>query len=423
TSCNGQPRPQESSSGCVQRSCSTGCPQSEVRLTVAPGRERRASGLAEEALHKERPTSHLPPAAEGSMRLWAGSGRAGVWLLLGCGSALTGPPGGPDASGSGSGSVGTDAGTDGGSDAGTDGGSDAGTDGGSLAVNPVVQENALPGDPDWRSGGSAEWNELGLYVSTESARAGEAVDVHASSRPGGTGIAEVFRLGSYGGAGARRVWSSGPLSLSPQPPCPPQAGTELVECDWQTTATFPGGQSWLPRRDAVHGRRSDGARAFTPFVVRDGRPAELLLQTTFTTDQAYNGWGGESLYQDNTGLLPSGKAPMVSFNRPYIDSAGLGRFAWRALDFVQFVERAGYDVTYATNLDFLRDGHVLDHVGALVIPGHDEYWPPEERAAVDAAIARGTSLVYFGANGGYWRIRLGPDAHGRPLRTIICFKG
>src|SRR5262249_28626381 len=186
------------------------------------------------------------------------------------------------------------------------------------------------------------------------------------------------------------------------------AGTELVECDWATTATFTVAQSWLSGVYVVKVSRSDGARAFTPFVVRDGRPAELLLQTTFTTDQASNGWNGASLYKDVSGLMPSGRATMVSFNRPYYDSDGLGRFAWRALDFVQFVESAGYDVTYATNLDFLRDGHLLDHVGALVIPGHDEYWPAEERAAVDAAIARGTSLGYFGANGRYWAIRLVP---------------
>ena len=214
--------------------------------------------------------------------------------------------------------------------------------------------------------------------------AGDVVEVYVSSSPGDTGVAEVFRLGHYGGAGARRVGSSDPLSLNPQPACPPQPGTALVECDWRSTTAFTIAQSWLSGVYVVRVRRGDGARAFTPFVVRDGRPAELLLQTTFTTDQAYNGWNGESLYQDRTGLMPSGRATMVSFNRPYFDASGLGRFAWRALEFVQFIERAGYDVTYATNLDFLRDGHLLDHVGALVIPGHDEYWPPEERAAASS---------------------------------------
>ena len=293
----------------------------------------------------------------------------------------------------------------------------------SLSVNPVVQENSLPGDPDWRAGASADPRDLALYVSTESAGAGDAVQVYVTSSTGSTGVAEVFRIGHYGGAGARRVWSSDSLPLAPQAPCPPQPGTALVECDWTPTVAFTIGQDWLSGVYAVRVQRSDGTRAFTPFVVRDGRRAELLLETTFTTDQAYNGWGGESLYKDNAGIMPNGRATVVSFNRPYADADGLGRFAGRALDFLQFVERTGYDVTYATNLDFLRDGHLLDNVGALVIAGHDEYWPAEERAAVDAAIARGTSLAYFGADGGYWRIRVGPDAHGHPLRRIICFKG
>ena len=368
-----------------------------------------------------------------------------VFLLLGCGSDVATVRDAPDAASSdGSGSesdagpreVNGDGGTDGGlpqADAGsdgglqqTDGGSDGGlqqTDAGSDGGNAVVQENSLPGNPDWRSGSRPDKHEIELYVSTDSARAGEPVGVHVSSRTNSTGVAEVFRIGHYGGAGARLIWNSTSLPLSPQPPCPPQAGTALVECDWAPMVTFTVGQNWVSGVYVVRVLRSDGARAFTPFVVRDGRRAELLLQTTFTTDQAYNFWGGESLYQDGAAIMPNGRATMVSFDRPYLDYEGLGTFAARALDFVQFVERSGYDVTYATNLDFLRDDHLVDCVGAFVIAGHDEYWPAEERAAVDAAVARGTSLVYFGANGGYWRIRLGPNARGRPLRTIICFKG
>ena len=213
-----------------------------------------------------------------------------------------------------------------------------------------------------------------------------------------------------------------PVQLGPQPACPRKPETALVECDWATTVSFTVKEGWVSGVYVIRVRRDDGARSFTPFVVRDGRSAELLLQTTFPTDQAYNGWGGESLYEDRSGTMPNRRATQVSFNRPYLDSDGLGRFAWQALDFVQFIERAGYDVTYATNVDYLREPRLLDHVGALVIAGHDEYWPREQRAQVDAALASGTSLAYFGANGGYSRIRLEPDGHGLALRTITCFK-
>jgi sugar lactone lactonase YvrE len=287
----------------------------------------------------------------------------------------------------------------------------------------VLEENRRPGDPGWRNGISAGPGDLGLYASTESARPGDRVEVHASSSTRSRGVVEVFRLGDYRGAGARRMWTDESAQLGPQPICAVQPGTALVECDWPTTTAFTVAPDWVSGVYVIKVRRQDGARSFTPFVVRDGRSAEILLQTTFTTDQAYNRWGGESLYEDFSGTMPNGRATQVSFNRPYGDADGLGRFAWQVLDFIQFIERAGYDVTYASNLDFLREPHLLGRVGALVIAGHDEYWPREERAQVDAALSGGTSLAYFGANGGYWRIRLGPDAQGRPLRTITCFKG
>src|SRR5207248_2239032 len=75
------------------------------------------------------------------------------------------------------------------------------------------------------------------------------------------------------------------------------------------------------------------------------------------------------------------------------------------------------------NLDFNRFHTLLPGIGAFVHGGHDEYWDGEERHQVDAALAAGkTSLAYFGANGGYWRVRTGPSRAGQPLRTLICYK-
>jgi sugar lactone lactonase YvrE len=359
--------------------------------------------------HRGRSSMKATIIVEGVFRgRWLG--RGWVWagvlptLLVGCGSEGPGETGGT-------------------ADAGGASALSRNADGG-VMLNPVVEENRRQGMRGWRDGPPTDPRELGLYVSTESARAGERIEARAFSRTPASAVAQVLRIGDYGGAGARLVWTSDPFQLAPQSPCPPSAGTALVECDWPSSVAFTIGSDWLSGVYVVRLRRTDGAVSFTPFVVRDGRGAELLLQTTFTTDQAYNFWGGESLYQDRSGTMPKGRATKVSFNRPFLDAQGLGRFAWRALDFVQFVERSGYDVTYATNIDFLREPHLVEGVGALVVAGHDEYWPAEERQQIDAAVSGGkTSLAYFGANGGYWRIRLEPDAHGRPYRTIVCFKG
>ena len=52
-----------------------------------------------------------------------------------------------------------------------------------------------------------------------------------------------------------------------------------------------------------------------PFIVRnDGTPSDILFQTSDTTWQAYNPWGGYNLYQGPGGR--DDRAYAVSYNRP-----------------------------------------------------------------------------------------------------------
>jgi sugar lactone lactonase YvrE len=169
--------------------------------------------------------------------------------------------------------------------------------------------------------------------------------------------------------------------------------------------------------------RPEGFRRFAPFVVRDRRPAEIMFKSAFNTSQAYNRWGGESLYLDESGSMPGGRAYEVSHNRPFSEADGAGETLYYEYPFVRFLERNGYDVTYSTNADFIRFSDLLNGIGLLAIAGHDEYCTVEERAQVDAALASGrTSLAYFSANGFFWRVRYADDRRGNPLRTIVCYK-
>jgi DNA-binding beta-propeller fold protein YncE len=254
--------------------------------------------------------------------------------------------------------------------------------------------------------------------------AGETLGVKVSTHLESTSVtAEIFRIGDYGGAGARKLWSGGPWQVSPQPECPRDPVTSRIECAWKDTFTVPIGASWLSGLYVVKIWRADRFTRFAPFVVRDRRPAEILYTPNFTTYQAYNTWGGESLYYDGSKTMPNGRAWEVSFNRPYADLNGKGKTFHLDQYLIRFLEHHGYDVTYGTQLDFIRFPDMLQKVSAFVHGGHDEYWPEQERDQVDAALATGKlSLVYFGANGGYWRIRLQPDAQGHPLRTIACYK-
>ena len=219
------------------------------------------------------------------------------------------------------------------------------------------------------------------------------------------------------------MWSGGSFNVARQPSCPRDAATGLVECRWSETLSFNIGADWVSGAYIVKLTRSDGFKRFAPMVVRDRRAAEVLFQAAFNTYQAYNAWGGESLYFDGSGTIRSGRAFQVSFNRPYLDEDGSGQLLLWEYHFIRLLERNGYDVTYATNSDFSRFSDLLNGIGVFVVAGHDEYWTTVERAQADAALAsEQTSLAYFGANGSYWRVRYLDDSVGASLRTMVCYK-
>jgi hypothetical protein len=291
------------------------------------------------------------------------------------------------------------------------------------APNPIPAENARRGNPEWRDGTPVNARQVELYTSTESVMVGDTVRVMVSSARDAQVQAEVYRLGYYGGAGARRVWSGGPFNTQKQPECPRDPVTSLVECHWQETFRFEVPDDWVSGLYVVKVRRDDGFKLFHPFVVRDSRAAEVLFTPAFNTYQAYNTYGGESLYYDGSGTMPMGRANAVSYDRPYVDAEGGGKTFNLDVALLRLLEQHGYDVTYASNLDFARYSNLLEGIGAMVHGGQDEYWLSEERTQVDAALAAGTlSLAYFGGNGAYWRTRAVSSGSGQPLRTLLCFK-
>src|SRR5262249_55112344 len=152
-----------------------------------------------------------------------------------------------------------------------------------------------------------------------------------------------------------------------------------------------------------------------PFVVREppGRHSQILVQVAVNTWQAYNPWGGKSLYPFNSSDLAP--APRVSFDRPLAFTAQ-GPFDWE-YNLVRFLEREGYDVAYQTDVDTdLRPGSLLEH-RLIVVDGHDEYWSKRMRDAFDAALGSSTNLAFMSSNAAYWQIRYEDGG-----RTIVGYK-
>jgi hypothetical protein len=313
-----------------------------------------------------------------------------------------------------------------------------GCDGGHLSIpghgpaasNPTRLENQRRGSSDWEITAPADHREIEGYASATSVNRGEAIEFFVSTVDPGY-VVDVFRMGWYGGEGARRmadpITRPGIRQLTPAP----EPATGLVECRWRepyrmvtadADGPWPSGV-YLARLTA----RPSGRQAYVVFVVRDDdRRAALLFQSSVTTFAAYNNWGGRSLYAFNSGGTPARK---VSLDRPYatspygvqLDGAGdfLRRWEYNAL---RWLEREGYDVAYTTDVDTHRRADLLLRHRVFLSVGHDEYWSWAMREHVEAARDHGVHLAFLGANACFWQIRFEPDAAGVPDRTIVAYK-
>jgi hypothetical protein len=298
------------------------------------------------------------------------------------------------------------------------------------AANAIVCENSKPGTPasDWDILGNGDPSIQG-FATDISVNQGETVRFKIKTNASSYRL-EVYRMGYYDGMGARRVATvlpSVPLPQS-QPSCLTDPTTGLIDCgNWRESA------SWSVPSNAVSGiyfaklvRVDTGGASHIVFVVRDDNGAsDLLFQTSDTTWQAYNRYGGNSLYQGS----PAGRAYKVSYNRPFNvrGYSGGPNSSWvfsAEYPMVRWLEANGYDVSYFTGVDSDRyGGEILEHRIFLSV-GHDEYWSGGQRANVEAARGAGVHLAFFSGNEVFWKTRWESsiDASNTPYRTLVSYK-
>jgi subtilisin family serine protease len=305
---------------------------------------------------------------------------------------------------------------------------------GSVSGNPIVLENQQPGTSQWQLGSQNATDVGGQikgYASATSVNKGENITFYVSVNPVQQYSIDVYRMGWYQGLGGRLMQHIGPLDGVQQPTCPTNATTGLIACNWSPSYTLATQTSWTSGIYLAKLTNDQGWQNYITFTVRDdARHAALLFQQSVDTYQAYNnypndGSTGKSLYGFNsygaTTVTGGPQAAKVSFDRPYAGD-GDGDFLQWEVNFVRWIEKSGYDVSYATNVDTSTNGaRLLNYRGFLSV-GHDEYWTKPAYDAVIAARDAGVNLAFFSANAIFWQVRYEPSAGGAPNRVMVGYK-
>jgi hypothetical protein len=311
--------------------------------------------------------------------------------------------------------------------------------------NPIIAENARPGTNSWQiPGGKEATTQIQAYASATSVSPGQKLIFYVSTQTEGTSYAlEIYRLGWYSGLGGRLMTSQAFLTAHAQGyydpvnhrlvgcnSCNFDTKTDLVEANWQPSYTLTVPSDWTSGVYLAKFIDANGMQTYVPFDVHGNFTSRYVAVTSDTTYEAYNTWGGYSLYgvdgvaadtstSEQNGLV---RAVKVSFDRPYLDGHGSGQVLRFEVDAIHWLERQGYDLSYISNVDLHEDpGQLLQHQVYLSL-GHDEYWTKEMRDGVEQARNKGVGLAFLGANASYWQMRFEKDSAGTSDRTIVCYK-
>jgi hypothetical protein len=254
------------------------------------------------------------------------------------------------------------------------------------------------------------------------------------------------------GASRDLVWSARDITGREQST---PSDADAAGCGWEPLLEIPTDTSWPSGFYLVtmtaHDAPPDRAVSYTGFVVRSPMPtANALFVLATNTWNAYNNWGGCSLYTGGKEVSfrrPWGRGMLV---RPEVDRADrkspprrpgeapdvdgdmyqtfrhehgfpgyMGSAGWFTYDrrLAAWAERSGLTIDYAISSDLEQVAGLTDGYRLVVGAGHDEYWSAAGRSAVEQFVADGGNYASFSGNTMFWRVRLERDG-----TSMVCHK-
>ncbi|MBI2687950.1 MAG: hypothetical protein HYX27_16700 [Acidobacteria bacterium] len=301
----------------------------------------------------------------------------------------------------------------------------------------IATENRRPGTNTWQL--TKVWPNKGKgfrsgliegYCGRQSVYPGDELTIHVSTNPSRRFTIDIYRMGYYGGSGARHITQIGPLQGKVQDD-PPIGPNRLRECRWEPVTSLKIPAAWpsgvylgklacIPESGLEHPWQS-----YIVFIVKDRRKSGVLFQCSDNTWAAYNRWPDDySFYTDpRHSWAPSVAA---SFDRPYAKyaqifdhplSIGSGEFLLWEFPLAYWLEMHGYDVTYTSNSDMI-DPAQFQRGQVFLSVGHDEYWDPRQYDAAMESIRQGVTHLYLSGNAVMGVTPFQNSEDGRECRVI-----
>ncbi len=249
------------------------------------------------------------------------------------------------------------------------------------------------------------------YAGRTSYAPGEEVTFHVSTS------APTFdvRITRWGAA-HEQVWTN-PEPLPGQAHAIPENASSHG-CGWPASFRLKIPEDWRSGYYHVVFRAADRGGKFTHrgrrtaesscfFVLRPAKPGantRILIQLAVNTYNAYNNWGGFSLYAYHG--RGGNQGHRVSFQRPPESLYGL----WEQ-PFVAWAESNGYTLDYAVNNDLEFHPEMLKSYRLVLSVGHDEYWSSAMRDHLEAFIGAGGNVAFFSGNTCCWQVRVEDDGN------------
>jgi hypothetical protein len=190
----------------------------------------------------------------------------------------------------------------------------------------------------------------------------------------------------------------------------------LYGCNWPLSLSVVVPNNWIPGVYYASFPTSVGTKSVVFFVKSNipGSYSKTLYLTSANTWEAYNPYGGKSLYKYNSSKgIASYK---VSFLRPGSAFNDFPEF-FNELPIMRWLFNNNINVEYAVNYDLYSNPNLLNNYNILIIAGHSEYWAFPERIEVQNFERDGGNVIILSGNTLWWQVRYEDKGN-----ALICYK-